>query len=462
MMPNSMELGKRFFGEKLLGTIMGYLKKDPEKNLEKVVDIVEKVAVLPNHKEYARNIKGFIQDNQATRDLIKRLISEVDENVQNHLISNFFINASLVGVPKQNENSKKLGYNIPYTVLIDPTSNCNLRCKGCWAGAYEKHNTLSFEEVDRIITEAKDLGIYFIALSGGEPTMWPHLSEICRRHNDVVFMIYTNGTLINEDTAKWMREAGNISPAISLEGGRETTDNRRGKGVYDKIMAGMDRLKEQGVIFGFSITITNENCEEAFSDDFIDHLIEKGALYGWSFHYIPIGSSPDFSLMISPEQRAALVDRVRHVRTSKPILIADFWNDGAFSNGCIAGGRRYFHITANGNVEPCAFIHFTVDNIKGKSLKEVLANPLFAAYQKRQPFSDNMLRPCPLIDVPEELRAMVSETDARPSYDGAEAVLYDQAAETMDKIAAAWKEKADLKWAELSKKSVQAKEEARL
>jgi len=332
-------------------------------------------------------------------------------------------------VPKQTELSKKLGYNIPYTVLIDPTSNCNLSCKGCWAGSYEKHNILSFEEVDRIITEAKELGIYFVAMSGGEPTLWLHLRELCRKHADVAFMIYTNGTLINSDTAKWMREAGNISPAISLEGGRETTDNRRGKGVYDKIMTCMDHLKEQGVIFGFSITITNENCEEAFSDAFIDHLIDKGALYGWSFHYIPIGSNPDFSRMINPEQRAALVDRVRQIRTSKPILIADFWNDGAFSHGCIAGGRRYFHITASGNVETCTFVHFAVDKIKAKSLKEVLTNPLFAAYQRKQPFSENMLRPCPLIDVPEELRAMISETNARPSYEGAETVLYDQTAE---------------------------------
>jgi len=290
--------------------------------------------------------------------------------------------------------------------------------------------------------------------------MWKHLPELCRKHYDVAFMIYTNGTLIDEKAARWMREVGNITPAISLEGGREVTDERRGKGVYDKIMAGMDHLRANGVAFGFSMTITRENADHAYSDQFVDHIIEKGALYGWSFHYIPIGSNPDFSLMITPEQRAALIERVRHIRTNRPIQVADFWNDGELTQGCIAGGRRYFHITASGDVEPCAFVHFAADTIKGKSLKEVLANPLFKEYQKRHPFSGNLLRPCPLIDTPENLREMVGESDARPTHEGADTILYDEVAAEMDSVAGAWKEKADQKWDELNQET--EREEAKI
>ncbi len=460
MMTKSMEIGKRFFGEKVFNTIMSYLKKNPEENLEKALDMVERVAVAPNHKEYARNIKAQLKENPALREYINRVINELDENVHNHMVNNFFVNASLVGVPQQKRMSEELGCSVPYTILIDPTSNCNLRCKGCWAGEYEKHHSLSFEEVDRIVNEAKELGMYFIVMSGGEPMMWKHLPELCRKHYDVAFMIYTNGTLIDEKAAQWMREVGNISPAISLEGGREETDQRRGEGVYDKIMAGMDHLKANGVAFGFSMTITGENADNVYSDEFIDHMIEKGALYGWSFHYIPIGSSPDFSLMITPEQRAALVEKVRRIRTTKLIQVADFWNDGELTQGCIAGGRRYFHITANGDVEPCAFVHFAADTIKGKSLKEVLANPLFKAYQKRQPFSDNLLRPCPLIDTPENLREMVGESDAQPTHEGADTILYDQAAAEIDSVAEAWREKAELKWDELNEEK--AGDEARI
>jgi len=460
MMSKSMDVGKRFFGEKVFNTIISYLKKNPEENLEKALDLVEKVAVAPNHKEYTRRIKSQLQHNPALREYINRVIYELDENVHNHLINNFFVNASLVGVPQQKRMSEKLGYSVPYTILIDPTSNCNLNCKGCWAGEYDKHDSLSFDEVDRIVSEAKELGMYFIAMSGGEPMMWKHLPELCRKHYDVAFMIYTNGTLIDEKAADWMREAGNITPAISLEGGREETDQRRGKGVYDKIMAAMDHLKENGVAFGFSMTITRENADRVYSEEFVDHIIEKGALYGWSFHYIPIGRNPDFSLMITPEQRAALIDRVRRVRSTRPLQVADFWNDGEMTRGCIAGGRRYFHITANGDVEPCAFVHFAADTIKGKSLKEVLGNPLFRAYQKRQPFSDNLLRPCPLIDNPENLREMIGESDARPTHDGADTILYDHMAARMDSVAEAWRKKAEPKWHELNE--VAEKEKAHI
>ncbi len=448
MMPKNMGLGKRFLGEKIFESIIGYMKKDPEKNLDRIVDLVEKAPVAAHHKTYACMIRDHIQENPATRQYIQRLVSELDENIHNRLFVNLLINASLAGLPKQMESSKALGCSVPYTILIDPTSRCNLSCTGCWAGAYDKHSSLSFAEVDRIVSEAKELGIYFIVMSGGEPLLWPHLSELCRKHSDVAFMAYTNGTLIDENTARWMREAGNFSPAISIEGSRETTDRRRGKGVYDRIMKAMDNLSENGVAFGFSVTATTENCEEILSDEFIDLMINKGALYGWSFHYIPIGSNPDFSLMLRPEQRAVMAERARQIRGNKPILVADFWNDGELTHGCIAGGRRYFHITANGDVEPCAFVHFAADNIKGKPLKEVLANPLFKAYQERQPFSENMLRPCPLIDLPEELRSMIGETGISPTYEGGDAILYDRPAQQIDEVAAAWKDRADSKWAE--------------
>ncbi len=170
---------------------------------------------------------------------------------------------------------------------------------------------------------------------------------------------------------------GNISPAISIQGWEERTDHRRGKGVFRvrRITQAMDYLKERGVLCGASITITRENVEEVASDEFIDFLIKKGVKYVWTFHYIPIGSEPNLDLMVLPEQRAWLVNRIVQLRSEKPIAIIDFWNDGALIGGCIAGGRCYFHINARGDVEPCAFAHFAVDNIKEKSLKDVLQSP---------------------------------------------------------------------------------------
>jgi len=441
-----MEMAKKFFGEKIFSQMLNYLRTNPMENMPRAFDLVSKAAILPSHREQVEGLKANFESNPVIKEYINRLLTQIDENVQNHLLVNFFINASLIGVPKQRRLTEKLGFNIPFTILIDPTSNCNLRCTGCWAGAYDKHYSLSLEEVDRIVTEAEELGIYFIVLSGGEPMLWPHLFELCRKHKDVAFMIYTNGTLIDQDKAKKMREIGNISPAISLEGGEASTDQRRGKGVFAKVMTAMDNLREQGVLFGISLTVTRHNCEEVFSDEFIDMVIEKGAMYGWAFHYIPIGHNPDFSLRLTPEQRAWLVERVKYIRTHKLIQIADFWNDGALTQGCIAGGRRYFHITAQGDIEPCAFVHFSNDKIFGKSLKEILQSPVFKSYQKRQPFSDNMLRPCPLIDVPEALREIICESEALPTHAGADAILNGEAAKNLDSLAAAWKKQADQVW----------------
>ncbi|HHX87823.1 MAG TPA: radical SAM protein [Firmicutes bacterium] len=450
------DVAKRFFGEKILTQVLYYLRHDPKNNVPRMFDLVSKAAIMPNHRDTINSVKSGFESNTNMKQLIDRILEEIDPKILQQLSVIFLLNAILVGIPKQRRLAEKFGFEVPWTILIDPTSNCNLRCRGCWAGAYEKHHSLSFEEVDRIIEEAKEMGIYFFVLSGGEPFMWPHLFELADKHADVAFMPYTNGTLIDRTVAKKIREVGNISPAISIEGGREATDWRRGRGTYDKVMAAMDNLKENGMPFGVSLTVTRRNCEELFSDEFIDLLISKGAFYGWSFHYIPIGMKPDFSLMITPEQRAALVDRVRHIRTTKPIMIADFWNDGQYTEGCIAGGRRYFHINAHGDVEPCAFIHFAVDKIHGKSLKQILANPLFKAYQQRIPFSDNMLRPCPLIDNPGALREIVAETGARPTHEGADTTLKGEAAKQMDCVACAWKKVADQKWEEIKPQAEKA------
>ncbi|MDD4675314.1 MAG: SPASM domain-containing protein, partial [Syntrophaceticus schinkii] len=155
---------------------------------------------------------------------------------------------------------------------------------------------------------------------------------------------------------------------------------------------------------------------------------------------------PDTDLMLLPEQRAYLAERSAYLRLNKPLPIIDFWNDGSYTEGCIAGGKCFFHINARGDVEPCAFVHFAVDNIRDKSLKDVLKNPLFTAYQKGQPFTDNMLCPCPIIDKPDALRQIVQETGAYPTHEGAETVPSGEIASFLDQRAAAWKEVADPIW----------------
>lgn len=443
----NLDFAKRFVEEQVLRQLMAYATKEPEKNLGKLLSLVKTLAKQKHHQSHAVKIAEAYQTNPAVRAFINRLFKNTHPNVKNRLAFNWFVNAMILGIPRQQQLSRELGVHIPNFFLVDPTSACNLMCKGCWAGKYSPRHSLEFETLDRILTEAKQLGIYWVVMSGGEPFMYPRLFELCEKHNDMAFMMYTNGTLINEKVADKIVEAGNISPAISLEGWREATDARRGEGVFDRVMRAMDLLRERGAIFGVSITITRHNVYEITSDEFIDFLIDKGVTYGWTFHYVPIGRNPDPDLMVLPEQRAYLAERIPYIRTHKPIQIADFWNDGELTCGCIAGGRMYFHITASGDVEPCAFVHFTVDNIKDKSLLDVLKSPLFAAYQKRQPFSNNYLRVCPIIDVPQALRDIVAESGARPTHEGAETVLGGEIGAFLDRRSAEWAEVADRVWA---------------
>lgn len=437
-----MEYVKKAAADLALDQALKYLGRDPERNLPRLLDFVEKVAPDAGQKENIRKLRARMVGDERIMQQIKRLCS--NQRMLHKFISNWVLNAVLLGGPRRNALMQRLGIHIPSLILVDPTSTCNLRCKGCWAGEYRKTDRLEPELLDRILNEAKELGIYWIVFSGGEPFAYPELLSVVARHPDLGFMAYTNGTLIDDRVADRLAELGNFSPAISLEGWREETDGRRGQGVFDKVMAAMDRLRARGVFFGASLTVTRHNVETLFSDEFMDFLVDKGAVYVWSFHYIPIGRGPDLSLMITPKQRAWLVKRVAEIRMTKPILVADFWNDGHFTGGCIAGGRMYFHINAAGEVEPCAFVHFATDNIREKSLKEVLASPLFRAYQERQPFNANHYAPCPIIDAPAALRSIVAETGAHPTHPGAADVLTGTTAAFLDRRSAEWLKEADL------------------
>ena len=449
---------KKVAAEFALEKTINYISKDPEHNLPTLMNFLEKVAVLPEHKEMARALKTHFKNSPQIMEQTKKIAG--NPKMLYNLVNSWVIDGTFLGRPKRDSLAKEIGVAVPALILIDPTSACNLRCEGCWAGEYKKSDSLEPELLSRIISEAKELGIHWIVFSGGEPFCYPHLLDVVGEHPNTFFMAYTNGTLIDEKVADRLADLANLSLSFSLEGWREQTDSRRGTGTFDKVVQAMDHLRERGVFFGASVTSMRDNIYELFSEEFIDFLVDKGATYTWSFHYVPVGRDPNTDLMLTPEQRLWMLDRVRELRRNKPILVADFWNDGELTQGCIAGGRRYFHITANGDVEPCAFVHFAADTIKNKSLKEVLANPLFKAYQKRQPFSDNLLRPCPLIDTPENLREMVGESDALPTHEGADTILYDQAAAEIDSVAEAWREKAEQKWDELNEE--ETRDEARI
>jgi len=344
--------------------------------------------------------------------------------------------------------TQRLGFTPPLFVLVSPGKRCNLRCTGCYACSDAASAAkLDWATFDRIVTEKEELwGSYFTVISGGEPFMWKDqgkdLLDMASMHDSNFFLVYTNGTLITKPVAKRLAELGNVSPAISVEGFEAETDQRRGKGVHKRILQAMENLREVGVPFGISVTATRYNAEMVTSDEFADfYYDEQGAAYGWIFQYMPIGRKYTLDLMVSPEQRLEMWRRTQRLVLERKIFVADFWNSGTSSNGCIAAGRSggYFYIDWDGDISPCAFVPYSTSNIKdiyrcGGNLDDALKCPLMTrirrwqdeyAYAQPAEKTGNWLCPCVIRDHFGEFLAAVRDTKAKPIDDEASVALAD-------------------------------------
>ena len=400
-----------------INTAYSYIEKDPEKNMGKLMDWVDKFAGDDEetnfHKQRAvvRDVIDHPESNWY--QFVMRLFNETDNDVLKKIFTNFVLNAVLSGWKTQEAAREKYQCNIPWAILMDPTSACNLHCTGCWAAEYGNKLNLSFEDLDSIITQGKELGVYLYIYTGGEPLVRKKdLIALCNKHSDCVFLCFTNSTLIDEEFADEMLRVKNFVPAISLEGFETANDSRRGDGVYQKVMHAMQILRDRKLPFGISTCYTSVNCNDITSEEFIDQVIGMGAKFAWFFHYMPVGQDAAPELLPTPEQRKMVFEKIRGYRSTKPLFTMDFQNDAEYVGGCIAGGRRYLHINAAGDVDPCVFIHYSNANIHDVSLLDALRSPLFMAYHDNQPFNENMLRPCPMLENPQILPKLVAATGA--------------------------------------------------
>lgn len=398
--------------------LVNYVYKNPKKNIPKVLKIGKAVTgnLFPE-TTWTAPLDVITNPQNTWNDYVYRIIEETDKELLTNVLLTFAIDAGYIGTSTLRENRDKLKCNIPWIILMDPTSACNLKCKGCWAAEYGHHSNLTLDEMRKIVTEAKALGTHFFMFTGGEPLVRKKdILTVTKENPDCIFLAFTNGTLVDDEFCEKLKKSGNFALALSIEGTEETTDFRRGEGVYKKVIDAMALLKKHKCIFGTSICYTSKNYQAVTSDKFYDMEIEAGAKFALYFHYMPIGSDADTSLLLTPEQREHVyrtIRKKRRTRNGKPIFVMDFQNDGEFVGGCIAGGRNYFHINSEGDAEPCVFIHYSDSNIREKSILECLRSPLFKQYYKGQPFNDNMLRPCPMLENPQALRHIIDVTGAK-------------------------------------------------
>ena len=395
--------------------------------------LVEKMTPAHRKTEVHWVIDQIRRETPALR-IVRHIARDLSPNVRRAAIESLVLNGMLRSSGTRTAFTARTGVHTPLVLLISPTMRCNLRCEGCYAAGYSSAAEMSPELLQSIIDQANEIGIYIFTVLGGEPFLRRDILEVGAANPDSFFQVFTNGTLLRQASVDRLAEIGNMAPVLSIEGDRQATDERRGEGVYDRTMDTMDRLGRAGVAFGYSATVTRRNFRFLMSSEFFDGLIAKGCIMGWNFLYMPVGRDPDVSLMLAPAERNEFREGVLALRKSKPLASLDFWGDSVFVGGCIAG-KWFAHVNSGGWVEPCIFAHFATHNLNSCTLEEALTSGYFREIQRRQPFNENLLMPCMLIDNPRQSREIVRSTGATPTHPGAESIL-ERLAPAIDEYAA--------------------------
>jgi len=444
------ERAERGCADLALRPLLRYAARRPE-NLSRLIGLAD----MLSRRMFPREIMAKFKEGAADPDnnwtqMAHGVLADVDRGMLRRFLLSLGLGVAN-GTRLVRKNRERYGCNIPFQILFDPTSACNLKCRGCWAGEYEKHDQLSYDEMNSIIQQGGALGTRVYMLTGGEPLIRKDdILKLAARHRNCTFLVYTNATLIDEALCRATRKLGNVVFAVSLEGFEAANDARRGGGAFARSMKAIEMLRRERCLFGVSVCYTRENIDDVTSEAFLDRLVALGVKFGFYFHYMPLGAHAVPELMPTPEQRERMYRWLRTVRNGKkgkPLFVMDFQNDGEYVGGCIGAGRNYFHINAAGDMEPCVFVHYSDSNIRAHTLLEALRRPLFQAYYHGQPFNDNHLKPCPMLENPNLLRGIVAATGA-VSTD----LLAPESAETLcakcDCYAKAWDGAAERLWRE--------------
>jgi MoaA/NifB/PqqE/SkfB family radical SAM enzyme len=305
---------------------------------------------------------------------------------------------------------------VPVAIAFSPTMRCNLSCVGCYARDYPRDGELSLEAIDDMLNSAEKMGVFLFVITGGEPLMRDGILEVFQQHKRLLFLLITNGMLMDERTAGMIARAANIMTVVSLEGTREQTDMRRGKGIYDRVEQAMGHLQGAGAAFGFSAMVTRDNFQTLGSDEFIAEMVDRGCALGFYTDYIPIGSAARWDLVLEDEERERFRESILEIRRSKPIMVVHLPDDEYGPDGrCMGVMGGCVHINAQGYVEPCPFTHLASDNIREKGLNEVFRSRFLARIRSSDAVYRRGRLGCALFENREMLQDIAAETGANPT-----------------------------------------------
>ena len=361
--------------------------------------------------------EGFDLQNYLTAG-VERIVSEaVKATLKNPKESVFMLRfaAACSAASKKRRKAEDNGEHIPPFIIASITSSCNLHCAGCYSRCNhatvdaEPVKQLTDEEWQKVFDEAEELGISFILLAGGEPMLRRGVIEAAGRKPNILFPIFTNGTYLDERYLELFSNCRNLVAIMSIEGDRQRTDERRGKGIYDKLISNMDEIKKRGLIFGASVTVTTKNYKEVTSREFLDSLSERGCKAVIYVEYVPV-SEESKDLAPTDTEREFMQAEIKRLRETRPEMVyVSFPGDEKSSGGCVAAGRGFFHINSHGGAEPCPFSPYSDVNIKETSLREAISSPLFRKLQENGVLSGEHVGGCVLYEKRDQVEALVAE-----------------------------------------------------
>ncbi|MFA9378956.1 MAG: radical SAM protein [Lachnotalea sp.] len=356
------------------------------------------------------NLEEYLSNG--VENIVKSILKASLKNPNASMFMLRYIDASKKARKTRIEYDER-GEHIPPFLIASITSQCNLHCKGCYARAnnscsdHSNRNSLTASQWGDIMNQADSLGISFILLAGGEPFTRPDILEEAGRHSHIIFPIFTNGTMIDKNAVKFLVKNPNLMPVVSIEGNKETTDGRRGDGIYASIQLAMEKMKKFGVLFGASVTVTKDNVNEVFDEKFINYLKDVGAKAIVYVEYVPVDN---FSDELAPDDntRKYMEQRMDTIRTSgEELLLIAFPGDEKTSGGCLAAGRGFFHINAQGGAEPCPFSPYSDTNVTETPLLQALKSPLFVKLRELGVLMESHDGGCVLFNKEEQVKELM-------------------------------------------------------
>ena len=347
--------------------------------------------------------------------MAKRMLFEADKRLLWKLAWNMGVKGGMSVL--RHKSRLKRGEVFPPFLYVSIINSCNLRCQGCWVDVAHKQKTIDPPAFRKLIREAKQMGNSFFGIVGGEPFMHPQLLDMLAEFPECYFQIFTNGHFITDERAKRIRELGNVTPLISVEGTEIISDERRGRtGVLSKTMEGLQHCLNNGVFTGVCTSLCRTNIDDLLREVWVDRLIEMGVLYTWFHVYRPMGPNPNADLCLSPEQAMQARKFVVEMRAKKPIVIIDAYYDGEGQALCPAATGISHHINPWGDIEPCPIVQFSKESIHttaedGRTLKEKFLKSDYL--REFRAVAAEATRGCIVLERPDLLKALVEKHGAK-------------------------------------------------